>query len=177
MKNNFLKYLISFLILFLNNQAISDDLVFKTKTINIIDNGKKTIAEDGIAYFEKENLEIEGSRFEYDDEKKFLEVTNSNSILEKENIKIKSDKMTYNRNTLELIAQDNVVLINLNDNSKIFTNELIYNNKTKKIISNVNSEFKDEFDNSIYTGNFIYDLQTHIAKIDSLKLVDTKKNE
>ena len=177
MKNNFLKYLISFLILFLNNQAISDDLVFKTKTINIIDNGKKTIAEDGIAYFEKENLEIEGSRFEYDDEKKFLEVTNSNSILEKENIKIKSDKMTYNRNTLELIAQDNVVLINLNDNSKIFTNELIYNNKTKKIISNVNSEFKDEFDNSIYTGNFIYDLQTHIAKIDSLKLVDSKKNE
>ena len=49
--------------------------------------------------------------------------------------------MTYNRNTLELIAQDNVVLINLNDNSKIFTNELIYNNKTK-IISNVNSESK-----------------------------------
>ena len=87
MKNNFLKYLISFLILFLNNHAISDDLVFKTKTINIIDNGKKTIAEDGIAYFKKENLEIEGSRFEYDDEKKFLEVTNSNSILEKENIK------------------------------------------------------------------------------------------
>ena len=54
---------------------------------------------------------------------------------------------------------------------------MIYNNKTKKIISNVNSEFKDEFDNSIYTGNFIYDLQTHIAKIDLLKLVDTKKNE
>ncbi len=177
MKNNLLKYLITVFILFLNNYAVSSDLIFKTKIINIIDNGKKTIAEDGIVYFEKENLKIEGDKFEYDDENKFLKVTKSNSFLEKENIKIQSNRMTYDRNTLELIARDNVILINLNDNSKIFTNELIYNNKTKKVISNVNSEFKDNFNNSINTSNFSYDLKTNIAKIDSLKLIDSKKNE
>ena len=42
---------------------------------------------------------------------------------------------------------------------------------------NTPSKLKDNYDNSLYTGNFIYDLNDSIAKIDSLKIVDSLRNE
>ena len=177
MKNSLLKYLTLIFILLTGHSVLGDDLIFNTETINIINNGKNTIAKNGKANFTKENFEITGDKFEYDNEKKVLKVFNATSLLINENVKIQSEKMLYDRLTFELVASDKVRLDNLKDGSKITTEELIYNTQTKKISSNTNSKFIDSFNNSLYTENFSYDLNTSIAKINSLKLIDTKKNE
>ena len=177
MKNNSLKFFLIIFILFLNNPSLGNDLIFDTEKINIIDEGKTTIAENGTAYFANENLEINGERFKYDSEKKLLEVSNANSISINDNIRIKAKKIIFNRNTSTIIAKGNVKLDDLNNNSKIFSEELIYNNKTKKIISNTNSKFLDDSENNFFTESFHYNLNTKIIKINSLKLVDNKKNQ
>ena len=177
MKNNSLKFFFIIFILFLNNPSLGNDLIFDTEKINIIDEGKTTIAENGTAYFANENLEINGERFKYDSEKKLLEVSNANSISINDNIRIKAKKIIFNRNTSTIIAKGNVKLDDLNNNSKIFSEELIYNNKTKKIISNTNAKFLDDNKNNFFTESFHYNLNTKIAKINSLKLIDNKKNQ
>tara|TARA_B100000902_G_C27318537_1_gene922809 strand:- start:705 stop:3083 length:2379 start_codon:yes stop_codon:yes gene_type:complete len=177
MKNNSLKFFLIIFILFLNNPLLGNDLIFDTEKINIIDEGKTTIAENGTAYFANENLEINGERFKYDSEKKLLEVSNANSISINDNIRIKAKKIIFNRNTSTIIAKGNVKLDDLNNNSKIFSEELIYNNSTKKIISNTNAKFLDDNKNNFFTESFHYNLNTKIAKINSLKLVDNKKNQ
>ena len=135
MRNNFFKLSIAIFFMLHCNFSFSDDLIFDTQTINISNNGDLTIAENGKAIFPKENLEINGKIFEYDNLEKILTVTSADSFVLNDNVRIKSNKILYNRNDFTLLATGNVELVNLEDNSKIFTEELIFNNKLKKIIS------------------------------------------
>ena len=176
MKNN-LKYIIIILFTFWINPLYANDLTFDTETINIIDEGNLTIAKNGKANLKNENLEIVGETFEYYNKKKLLVVYNAISFLTKDNIRIKSNKISYDRNKLILIASGNVELRNLADNSSIFTEELIFDNGLKKIISRRKSKFKDNSNNVLSTKNFSYDIKTNIAKIDTLKLQDSQKNQ
>ena len=177
MKNNSLKLFLIIFILFLNNPSLGNDFIFDTEKINIIDEGKTTIAENGTAYFTNENLEINGDKFKYDSEKKILEVLNANSMSKNDNIRIEAKKIIFNRNSSTIVAKGDVKLNDLNNNSTIFSEELIYNNKLKKIISNTNAKFLDNSKNNFFTESFNYNLNTKIAKINSLKLVDNKKNK
>ena len=135
MKNNFLKYILIILFTFLNIPSFSDDLIFETETINITNKGDLTIAKNGKVNFKNENLEITGEIFEYYNNKKMLTVFEAMSFLMNDDIKIKSNKIVYDRNKLLLIASGEVELENLRDNSTIFTEELIFDNNLKKIIS------------------------------------------
>ena len=177
MKNNFLKFFLLIYLVFLNNTLSGNELIFDTEKINIINEGKTTIAENGSANFVNENLLINGEMFEYDNEKKLLKVINAISILKDDNIKIKANKIIFDKNTSILIAKGDVELDHLENQSKILSEELIYNNKIKEVISNTKSKFLDSDQNQIFTDNFNYNLNTSIAKINSLKLIDNKKNE
>ena len=177
MKNSLIKNFLILILLLWSNFSLSDDLIFDTETINITNNGNLTIAKNGIATLEKENLEISGKIFEYDNGKKILTVLEAISFLKQDSIKIKSDKIFYNRNDLKLIATGNVELENLEDNSKIFTEEIIFDNNSKNIISEKKSKFIDNYNNLLHTNSFYYDINTNIAKINSLELLDSQKNK
>ena len=177
MKNSLIKNFLILILLLWSNFSLSDDLIFDTETINITNNGNLTIAKNGIATLEKENLEISGKIFEYDNGKKILTVLEAISFLKQDSIKIKSDKILYNRNDLKLIATGNVELENLEDKSKIFTEEIIFDNNSKNIISEKKSKFIDNYNNSLHTNSFYYDMNTNIAKINSLELLDSQKNK
>ena len=156
---------------------MSNEVIFETEEINITNNGQITKAKNGKVNFIKENFEVSGDSFIYDKRTKILIVTKGESILNNDNLVIEANKFTYNQNTLEIVAKDNVILKDLLNKSIISSEELIYNLKSKKIISNTPSKFLDNYNNSLYTGNFSYDLKNSIAKIDSLKIVDSLKNE
>ena len=177
MKNNFLKYLFLFLIFFTNTPLMSNEVIFETEEINITKEGQITKAKNGKVNFIEENFEVNGDTFIYDKKTKILIVTNGKSILNNDNLIIEANEIIYNRNTLEIVAKNNVKLKDLLNKSTISSEELIYNLKSKKIISNTPSKFLDNYNNSLYTGNFIYDLNNSIAKIDSLKIVDSLRNE
>ena len=177
MKNSLIKNFLILILLLWSNFSLSDDLIFDTETINITNNGNLTIAKNGIATLEKENLEISGKIFEYDNGKKILTVLEAISFLKQDSIKIKSDKIFYNRNDLKLIATGNVELENLEDKSKIFTEEIIFDNNSKNIISEKKSKFIDNYNNLLHTNSFYYDINTNIAKINSLELLDSQKNK
>ena len=177
MKNNFLKYLFLVLIFFINIPSISDEVIFETEEINITEGGQITKARNGKVNFIEENFEVNGDTFIYDKKTKKLIVTNAKSVLNNDNLIIEAREITYNRNTLEIVAKNNVKLKDLFNKSTISSEELIYNLKSKKIISNTPSKFEDNYNNSLFTRNFSYDLNNSIAKIDSLKIVDSLKNE
>ncbi len=177
MKNSLTKNFLILVLLLWSNFSLSDDLIFDTETIDITNNGNLTIARNGVAILEKENLRITGKIFEYNNEKKILTVLEAISFLKQDSIKIKSDKIFYNRNDLKLIATGNVEIENLNDNSKIFTEEIIFDNNSKNIISEKKAKFVDDFNNLLHTDSFYYDINTNIAKINSLELLDSQKNK
>ena len=177
MKNNFLKYLFLVLIFFINIPSISDEVIFETEEINITEGGQITKARNGKVNFIEENFEVNGDTFIYDKKTKKLIVTNAKSVMNNDNLIIEAREITYNRNTLEIVAKNNVKLKDLFNKSTISSEELIYNLKSKKIISNTPSKFEDNYNNSLFTRNFSYDLNNSIAKIDSLKIVDSLKNE
>ncbi len=177
MKSNLIRYLFLLLIFFTNTPLMSNELIFETEEIDITNGGQITKAKNGKVNFIEENFEVSGNSFVYDKKTKILVVTNSKSILNNDNLIIEADKITYNRNTLEIIAENNVKLKDLLNKSTISSEKLIYNLKSKKIISNSPSKFLDNYNNSLYTGNFVYDLNNSIAKIDSLKIVDSLRNE
>ena len=176
MKNNFFKYFILIFLVLLNSSLLGDDLVFDTESINITNSGEITIAKNGKAILTNEKLEITGKQFEYDNKKKILVVLNAISRLTDDNIEIIANKISYDRVNFNLVAKGNVELKNLKNNSQIFTEELIYNKKKREIISNVDSIFIDDYENSLNAKNFIYDLDTSIAKMNSLTLTDSQKN-
>ena len=94
MKNKLSILLILFL--YLGGFSFADPFIFKTKEIEIKNNGNEIYAEDGKAFSADNNLEIEASNFEYfknSDLLKaykgiaFIKSDNLNSIQEK-NMKI-----------------------------------------------------------------------------------------
>ena len=156
---------------------MGNEVIFETEEINITNEGQITKAKNGKVNFIKEDFEVKGETFVYNKKTKILIVTNGRSILNNTNLIIEAGEITYNRNTLEIVAKNNVIMKDLLNKSTISSEALVYNLKSKKITSNTPSKFLDNYDNSLYTRSFSYDLNDSIAKIDSLKIVDSLKNE
>ena len=141
MKNNFLKYLFLVLIFFINIPSISDEVIFETEEINITEGGQITQARNGKVNFIEENVEVNGDTFIYDKKTKKLIVTNAKSVINNDNLIIEAREITYNRNTLEIVAKNNVKLKDLFNKSTISSEELIYNLKSKKSFQTLHQNF------------------------------------
>ena len=113
MKNNFIKYIFLFIIFFINTPLISNEVIFETEEINITNSGQITKAKNGKVNFIEENFEVDGDTFIYDKKTKILTVTNGKSIVNNDNLIIEAGEITYNRNTLEIVAKNNVIMKDL----------------------------------------------------------------
>ena len=108
---------------------MGNELIFETEKIDITNGGQVTKAKNGKVNFIEENFEVYGDTFVYDKKTKILIVTNSKSILNNDNLIIEANEITYNQNTLEIVAKNNVKLKDLLNKSTISTENLIYNLK------------------------------------------------
>ena len=117
MKNNFTWKVIFFLV-FLTSflSAHSEELRFEATSIELEDKDKIITAKQGVKILSGDEIIIDADNMIYNKEKKFLQA-NGNIIIrnKRENIEIKSDEITYDKNIEKIISSGNVE-IKFNDN-------------------------------------------------------------
>ncbi len=175
MKNNILKIVIIFF--FISNLAYSEDYIFKTKKIEIIENGKIIIASDGKALSSDGNLEISAKSFRYDKSKNILNVSGNGYILiNSNNLEIFFDESLVDANNSIIKANNNVRIIDKEKEIYIDSDNIIYDNKQNFIRSETKTIIKDGYKNNYLVDKFFYEIDNNILKVENLFFKDFKNN-
>ncbi len=177
MKNSFNSKILFLLIFLINPLSVcSEELKFEAKSIEIIDKDKIVIAKDGVKILSGDEIIIDADQMRYDKEKKFLEANGNILITNKiENMKIKSDRITYNQNEEKIISSGNVE-VKFEDNYMLSTKEIIYLKDTGEILINYVSKIKDNLGNEIEFKQLNYNANGKLIKGKIVKLLDLEKN-
>ena len=177
MKNKFIIYLSVIFFLLINiNYAFSDDFVFDTSEIKILDNGNIIKATNGTAKSIKNNINIFAKKFEYNKKLSILNAEDGVTTATNENIQIKANKFIYNESTSVLNAIGNVVIKDLIKKTFIKSQNIIYYIDKKIIKSETKSSIEDNEKNYFLTESFTYTLSDSLIKLNNVKLVDSEKN-
>ena len=173
MKNKFIFFL---LYLFLSEIAFADQFIFETSKIEILNDGEKIKAEDGKAISQDQNLEIVAKNFEYQKDVDILYAEFGYALVNSEQLKIKFDEIKYDQKRSIIIAKKNVKINEIKKNILIETDSIFFNVKDNIISSSSNSKFKDNFNNSITTTNFNYNLKEGDLRVENAELKDFNNN-
>ena len=147
MKNKFtFNILIFFFYSVLTVFTNSDEFIFDTSEINILENGEVIEATNGTA------TTIDGD------------------------IKIDAKKFYYDKKKLLLDASGDVKVDDLKNKVLIKSEYISYNNKDRTISSNENSILEDDLGNIFLLENFIYTLDDELIKLGKSKIIDYEKN-
>ena len=173
MKNKFIFFL---LYLFLSEIAFADQFIFETSKIEILNDGKKIKAEDGKAISQDQNLEIVAKNFEYQKDVDILYAEFGYALVNSKQLKIKFDEIKYDQKRSIIIAKKNFKINEIKKNILIETDSIFFNVKDNIISSSSNSKFKDNFNNSITTTNFNYNLKKGDLRVENAELKDFNNN-
>ena len=178
MKNSFNLKILFFLTFLINPLNVySEELKFEATSIEIIDKDKIVIAKDKVKILSGDEIIIDADQMRYDKEKKFLEANGNIVITNKiENIKIKSDKITYNKNEEKIISSGNVE-VKFEDNYALYTKEIVYLKNSGEILINYISKIKDNLGNEIEFKQLNYNTTDKLIKGKIVKLLDLEKNQ
>ena len=177
MKNNFTWKVIFFLV-FLTSflSAHSEELRFEATSIELEDKDKIITAKQGVKILSGDEIIIDADNMIYNKEKKFLQA-NGNIIIrnKRENIEIKSDEITYDKNIERIVSSGNVE-IKFNDNYTLTTKEIIYLKNSGEILINYISKITDNYKNEIEISQLNYTTNNKLLKGKKVKLLDLEKN-
>ncbi len=147
MKNNFIRILLILILSFnINHYVKSEELIFKSDTIEIKNDGNIVEAKNGV--------EIEGIN----------------------NIKINAKNSFYNNLNSELLLKDNVIFYDNEKNIKIISDEVLYKKKIEKIISSGKTQIQLADDYKIITNNIEYLKEENIIQSSSKTILLDKFN-
>ena len=178
MKNKFYKTLAFFcFFIFLNNNLLSDEIIFNTKEINFTDNGNKIEALDGTAFSELNGFEIEAERFLYNKKDLILTADNNFSKFEKNKINARSKFLKYEKKQSIIELNQNVLIYDLTNNLEFIGEKIIYDLKKNIIFSDKKSQLTDSDNNKYLIEKFHYDTVKKIIKLDRLIFFDKNKNK
>ena len=157
MKNNFLLSLIIYI--FLSSVLFANEFRFEAEKIQIIKDQNLILAENGTAFSEDSNIEIEANKFEYDKEKNLLKAFDKGTALIKsDNLKIQFDLMEVDQKKSIIKATGNVKIYDEKKELIIKTNSIVYD-KIENIISSKSKSFlTDKLKNVFRTDNFQYEI-------------------
>ena len=177
MKNKYLKYII-LLIFFLeiNTSLLANEYTFNSKEINISSDGNLINASKGVATSLINDNKIIAESFQYNNNTSIFLANNVIAKLNKDIIKITSDKLLYNK-ILSLITVSGNVKINDSSKNITFKSEKFFfdtNNQTIK--SNTNTKIIDEFGNLFVVSDFVYEINNSLIKINEAQLTTLEKN-
>ncbi len=174
MKNNFLSFLILFILFNLN--VLADQFVFETKEIKIVDSGNIIYAKDGTAKSSDGLLKIIAQNFEYNKTLDILKAMNGVAFVEQNNLEIEFNKAIFNQNNLTVSINGDVKIIERKKNLVIETETVNYDRNLNIFRSSSETIYKDKNNNILKTKNFEYDKNKNILKIKDATLKDLNQN-
>ena len=175
MKNKLIEFIILYFIL--SSFAFSEEFIFKTKKIEITENGKFLNASAGSVVSGDGDLEISANEFKYDKNKKTLNIFGNGVILIKsQELKIFFKKSIIDRNNLTIQATGNVKILDKKRNLEIISESIFYNQKQNFIKSDTKTNIKDNFQNHYLLDKFLYEINKNLLKVENLILKDPQNN-
>ena len=174
MKNKLSILLILFL--YLGEFSFADPFIFKTKEIEIKNNGNEIYAEDGKAFSADNNLEIEASNFEYFKNSDLLKAYKGIAFIKSDNLKIIFNEIQFDQKKFQFKAKNNVKIFDIKNKLTIETKLVDYNWNKRILKSKTNSVLKDQFNNVFNTQEFNYDLNKNILKVKNANFKDFDHN-
>ncbi len=167
MKNKLVIFIIS-LFLF-NTLAFSKEFIFKTKNLEIIDNGKFIYGGKGTAITTDGDLEINANKFEYNKELDILKTFGEGQlIINSKNLEINYDNSVIDQKNLLIKTNGNTRILDKENNLIISSDSITYDQK-KMIIKAMSNVVIKEIDKNlvIKTEQITYNQKQKIIKSDS----------
>ncbi len=158
------------------NKIFSKEIQFNANEIEIVDNGNVTIAKNGTAFVQKNNISINGAIIKYIKNKSLLIINKGRIKKIDENIEIVSNIIEYKIDKSELYFKSNVKIFDNENNLQIQTDKLNYYLEDQKIEGPSNSEIKDNLGNIYRVSLFEYNINNKVIKLNDLEVVDISKN-
>ncbi len=167
MKNRLLIFILS--LCFLNSQAFTEEFIFKTKNIEIIDNGKFITAGKGKVISSDRDLEINANKFEYNKKLNILETFgNGKLLINSKKLEIDFDNSIIDQKNLLIKANGNTKILD-KENNLIITSDSIFYDQKKIIIKAINNVIVTDIDNElkIKTEEISYNQKERVIKSDT----------
>ena len=178
MKNKIILILILIFISFIFQNKVfgSQDFVFESGTIEIINSQNKIIAKNGVEVLTNDGKKITAQNSEYNKDTNILILTGEVVFFDKnKKIKITSDKITYDRNK-EIVLSEPLTTIFIGSSYELSGKNIIYSVSENFINSDMNASLKDKDNNKIYIEDYKYSLITQQLKTKKMNLKDKNQN-
>ena len=176
MKNNFIITILIYIFCF-PNVVFSESFIFKTKNIEILDEGNQINAYNGKAISKDQNLEISSDKFKYLKNLDVLESSgNGQVIIKSKKLRIKYDNAIFDQKNLNFKANGNIEIFQLNKLFVIKTNKIFYDQKNNLVSSDETTKVEDNIGNTYFVDSFIFEVDKDLLKVKNLVSKDSQLN-
>ena len=173
MKNNFIKFLLTLILCFnINDYVKSEELIFKSDTVELKNNGNIIEAKNGVIIQGINNIKINAKNSFYNNLNSELLLKDDVVFYDNEkNIKIISDEVLYKRK-IEKIISSGKTQIQLAGNYKIITKNIEYLKKENIIQSSSKTVLLDKFNNQVNVSDFKYLTDKKLFYGNNINMID-----
>ena len=156
----------------------SEEFDITSKSIKLLQNNEKIIAEGNVLIVGENEITIESEKASYDKKENIIDAEKSVKITNtKTNDQITSDKIKYLRNSEQILIEGNV-LIKGKNGITIETESVSYDKRKELVTSENLTTVKDKSGNSILLDMFNYSLiDEKLRSKGYIKITDKYKNK
>ena len=162
--------------IFLSVKINAKEVKFKAEEIEILREENLTIAYNGFATIEEDNVNLKGKEIKYYKEKSLLLVNEGTIIDTSKNLEISANNIEYKIDQSNLNFKEQVQIIDKQNDLNINSNVINYDIKNQLIIGLGNSDILDRLGNTYEIKEFEYSINNKIIKLNKVKVLDTNKN-
>ena len=178
MKNNLRKIflLIFFFNLQINLLSASEDFIFESKSIELL-NSTKIIAKDGVKITSSDGMNISAFTSNYNKISKILTLEKNIIIKDEPNeLSLNSEKIVYDKNKETIFSKDKTKIF-LSDLYFLNGEDINFDRNLLKLTSKKNAILRDKFDNILNLDGFDYSIKNKQLQTNQLIFLDNKGNK
>jgi len=175
MKNKFITFILIYFVF--NSLAFSQEFIFKTKKIEITENGNSINATGGKVISGDGNLEISADEFKYNKNKNILNIYgNGIIIIKSQNLEIFFNTSVIDQNNSTIQANGDVKVLDKIKKFEIASGSIFYDQNQNYIKSDTKTNIKDGYQNYYSVDKFSYEVNKNLLKVENLIYKDLQNN-
>jgi LPS-assembly protein len=175
MKNKFITFILIYFVF--NSLAFSQEFIFKTKKIEITENGNSINATGGKVISVDGNLEISADEFKYNKNKNILNIYgNGIIIIKSQNLEIFFNNSVIDQNNTTIQANGDVKVLDKKKKFEITSDSIFYDQNQNYIKSDTKTNIKDGYQNYYLVDKFSYEVNKNLLKVENLIYKDLQNN-
>ena len=179
MKNNITKFflIIFFFNIHFNHINASEDFIFESKSLEILDSTKTIVAKDGVKISSNDGMSISAFSSNYNKKSRILSLEKNILIKDEPNeLSINSEKIIYNKDK-EIIFSEDETEIFIDELYEVNGEDISLDRNLLRLYSEKKAILKDKNDNILKLEGFDYSIKSKQVKTNQLIFLDNKGNK